>query len=337
MKSKIKLVPTATMSQVDWLEYRKQGIGASECGVVMGLSPYKSSLELFYDKIGEGLGFNIENLAMFLGKEQEHFIATLWEYWEKDKDTMIKNYRDGRKVRRCKRVNAYAHNPAYPWLFASLDREINQHGDRGNGTLELKTIGGYEADKWESGLPPVYVIQVQAQMLVCEMAYGEIAILKDNRDFMVLPFEFHESIAEGILAHTERFWKRVEEGRKIMTQTFEAKRTFNMRAVEELTAQLQSIEPEPDGSEAFNNFLKEKYRIAVPGERLGTIEELNEAQQHKEIANRIKELTETKQLHENRLKNVLRDGADKLDFGANGYVSWKSSNAGHRVFLNKTK
>lgn len=325
------------MSSADWLEYRKQGIGASEAGVIMGLSPYKSSLELFYDKIGEGLGYNVENIAMFLGKEQEQFIATLWEYWEKDKETMMENYRQDRKVRRCKRVNAYAHNPAFPWLFASLDREINRFGGRGNGTLELKTIGGYESDKWESGLPPVYVIQVQTQMLVCEMDYGEIAILRDNRDFSVLPFEFNESIAEGILAHTERFWKRVERGRVIMTQTFEAKRSFNMRAVEELSAQLQEVEPEPDGSEAFNNFLKEKYRIAIPGERLGTLEELQDAQMHKETANRIKELTEVKQLHENRLKNVLRDGADRLDFGANGFVSWKTSSAGHRVFLNKTK
>jgi hypothetical protein len=125
------------MSQEDWLRHRKQGIGASEVAVVLGLSPYKASIQLFYEKVGEDLGFSIENLSKFLGKEQEPFLATLWEYWDPQNpghDQMIANYRADRKIRRCKRVNAYAHNPAYPWLFVSLDREINQHVDH-NGDV----------------------------------------------------------------------------------------------------------------------------------------------------------------------------------------------------------
>lgn len=341
MKSNIRLVSTSEMSQEQWLQHRKQGIGASEVGVIMGLSPYKASIQLFYEKIGQELGYNTETLSAFLGKEQEQFIATLWEHWDPstpEQAAMIANYRAGNKVRRCKRVNAYAHNEKYPWLFVSLDREINQHDGKGNGALELKTIGGYEVDKWEAGLPPVYVVQVQTQMLVCEYEYGEIAILRDNRDFSVLPFEFNRSIAEGILETTQKFWGKVEQARIIATQHFEAQRNFNYKAVEELTAQLQTLEPEPDGSDAFNNFLKEKYKIALPGERQGTAQQLIDAEKHKDINARIKELTEQKQLHENRLKNDFgHEGCDRFDFGANGYVSWKADANGVRRFLNKTK
>lgn len=341
MKSIIRLVPTTNMSQEDWLRHRKHGIGASEVAVVLGLSPYKASIQLFYEKIGEDLGFNIENLSKFLGKEQEPFIATLWEYWDPKNpghEQMIVNYRAGRKIRRCKRVNAYAHNPKYPWLFVSLDREINQYDDRGNGALELKTIGGYEADKWEAGFPPGYVVQVQTQIEVCEYEFGESGILKDNRDFFVLPFERNQTIIDGILDATKKFWDKVEEGRKIITQRFEADRNFNRQSVDELTAQLQMLEPEPDGSDAFNAYLKEKYSIALPGERLGTPEQLADAVAHRETKDKIKVLEETKQLHENRLKNVLgQEQADCLDFGANGYVSWKANKNGVRMFLNKTK
>lgn len=343
MKANIRLVPTQDMTQEQWLQYRKQGIGASEVGVIMGLSPYKASIQLFYEKIGQELGYSVETLSRFLGKEQEPFIAQLWEYWEGDQAKMIENYRAGRKVRRCKRVNAYAHNSKYPWLFVSLDREINKFTSSDgknweNGALELKTIGGYEVDKWEAGIPPVYVVQVQTQMLVCEYDYGEIAILRDNRDFSVLPFEFSQSIADGILETTRNFWDRVEKARVILTQQFEARRNFNQKAVEELDAQLHTLEPEPDGSDAFNAFLKEKYHIALPGEQAGTPQQLADAQAHKEATARIKEVTETKQLHENRLKNDFgHQNCDRLDFGANGYVSWKADSNGVRRFLNKTK
>jgi predicted phage-related endonuclease len=183
---------------------------------------------------------------MFLGKEQEEFIATLWEFWDPNdpsQEIMIQNYRDGRQIRRCKRVNAYATNTKWPWLFVSLDREINKIGQLGNGALELKTIGGYSADKWESGIPPGHIVQVNIQMLVCEYEFGEMAILKDNRDFMVYPFEINRSICDSVLEKTHDFWERVTKARQLMTRRFEAERNFNYKAVQEINAELQTVEP----------------------------------------------------------------------------------------------
>lgn len=338
MKSKLILVDTKTMNQEDWLKYRKRGIGASEVGTIMGLNPYKSSIELFYEKIGEELGYNIENMARFLGKEQEPLIADMWQYWGGDVDSMIANYRAGKIVRRCQQVHAYVHNPDYPHLFVSLDRKINKHANRGEGALELKTIAGYESDKWEGGIPPSYVVQVQTQLLVCEFDYGEMAILKNGREFDVLPFERNETIIAAIIERTLEFWRRVELAREIITSRFEAQRSFNYAIVEQCNANLQAVEPEPDGSEAFNNFLKEKYRIALPGERQGTIVELEAAKAHRAAKDRIKEFEDQARLYENKLKNSIRDGCDRLDFGKEvGYVSWKTDSNGTRRFLNKVK
>lgn len=346
MKSKLKLISTADMTQEDWLKYRKRGLGASEIGTILGLNPYKCSAQLFYEKLGEDIGLNVENLAMFMGKEQESFIANLWQYWdpqEPEEGALIRNFRDKKIIRRCQRVNAYVHNPDFPWLFVSLDRKINKMKAPGNvysadeGALEIKTIAGYEADKWEAGIPPSHVVQVQTQLLVCEFNFGELAILKDGRNFEVLPFERNEGICQTIVTRTREFWDKIEEGRKVYTRIFEAKRNFNYKAVEELEEALTALEPAPDGSEAFAKYLKERYKIAEPGEQRGTDEQLPWAERHAAISKQIKELEEAKRLEENRLKNVLRDGASKIDFGPHGYVSWKEDSRGTRRFLNKLK
>ena len=117
---------------------------------------------------------------MFLGKQAEDKNAEMWEYWDGSVEGMIKNFYSGNKVRRCRRLNAYVQNPKYKWLFVSLDRVINKHTwkgvEFGEGTLELKNLSSYEADKWEGGIPLKHLLQVQTQMAVCEFDYGELAV-----------------------------------------------------------------------------------------------------------------------------------------------------------------
>lgn len=336
MKRELIATTTRGMSNDDWLRFRKRGIGASEVGAIMGLSPYTSKIELFYEKIGEGINYKVENIAMFNGKELESYVAKMWEYWAGTEESMIQNYRTGNKVRRMQRVNAYIQNPKWPWLFVSLDRKINK-GDKGKeGALEIKTIAGYESDKWAGGIPPSHIIQVQTQCGVCEFEFGELAALRDGRFFDVYEFDLMPHLWENIVDSTHDFWQKVEEGRKLLTQRYEAQTNFNMRAVEELTQQLHSIEPEPDGSEAFENFLKEKYRIANPGEREGTIIELEAAREHKTAKEKIKEYEAIAREKENYLKNQLKD-MTVLNFGGDGLVSWRADVNKSRRFNNRVK
>ena len=331
---------TAEMTPEQWLGFRKCGLGASEVGAVMGLSQYKSNVELFYDKIGQGLGFSVENIAMFMGTELEQFIANLWQFWDGTEAGMIENFRTQNKVRKMQRVNAYIQNPKFPWLFVSLDRKINKHIDedgkeRGNGALEIKTISGYEADKWEAGIPPSHVVQVQTQLMVTGWKYGELAVLKDGRFFDVFPFDKHAGVCRGIAKQTKSFWLRVESARKCLTQKFEAERNFNTKKVKEIEAELMRLEPEPDASDGLATFLKEKYRNAEPqSERMGTLEELEIARKHAQISTKIKKLGSDKQLVENSLKSKMRD-IERITFGNDGAVIWKNDSNGNRRFTNK--
>lgn len=327
------------MSREEWLAYRHTGIGASEVGCVLGLDDYTSSLELYYYKIGEVPKFDTESMASFMGKIDEPKIAKMWTYWDPenpDEPTMIKNFNAGRMMRKCQRVNAYVRNPEFPWLFVSLDRKINKYDSRGEATLELKTISGYEADKWEAGLPPKYITQVNTQMLVCGFSWGEMALLQDNRKFFVYPFELSDNIKQHIITRTHDFWQRVEKGRKLVNEKYHAMTQFNQRRVDECQHEIDAMAPEPDGTLAYANFLSERFQKPNKLERVGNDSELKMGLQLADVSSRIKELQETKYFYENSLKRSMAD-VQVLDFKQDGKIYWSITEGGRRMFRNKLK
>lgn len=327
--------PTENMTYQEWLQYRKSGIGASEVGAILGLSSYTSSIEVWYDKINPVATPKAENIYMFMGKELESFVAKMWEYWEGSEESMIENFRAGKKVRQCEEVKAYIVNTDYPQLFVSLDRKIVSTSPR-RPILEIKTISGYESNKWEGGVPPSYIMQVQQQMLVYMSQEAEKALFKDGRRLEVLPFEFNSGIGQTIDERTRDFWQTVVTGREIFNEIKIAEQEYNLRRVEKLTAELQALEPSPDGSEAYQEFLKEKYKIAKPGEISGTPAHFEAAIKHKDFKRRIKELEEYARKEENFLCRELGD-MQSMTFGDNGVVSWKATSKGYRRFYNGIK
>ena len=45
-------VETANLTEVEWLAWRRKGVGGSDVAAALGLSPYRTARELYYDKIG---------------------------------------------------------------------------------------------------------------------------------------------------------------------------------------------------------------------------------------------------------------------------------------------
>lgn len=336
MSAKIVHISTLPMSREEWLAYRHTGIGASEVGAILGLDDYTSSLELFYYKIGDIARFDIESMASFMGRESEDLIAKLWQYWDGSEESMIDNYRTGKIVRKCRRVNAFVRNMDYPWLYVNLDREIVRYDERGPGTLELKTISGLESDKWEGGLPPRYITQVQTQMLVKEWTWGEMAKMRDGRRFDVLPFDRRDGIVNHIVEKTKVFWDKVVEARKLVTEKYDAVIKYNYRRIDELQAQIDALAPEPDGTLAYAEFLSEKFNKGSYAERRGSAEEEDWAISLRKAVDHMKEIEEEKLLYENRLKKAMGDH-QVLEFGPSGKVYWNKTAQGNRIFRNKIK
>ena len=50
-----RLVSTRNLSKEDWLRYRKCGITGTDAGAILGLDPYRSAFQVYYDKISDAL------------------------------------------------------------------------------------------------------------------------------------------------------------------------------------------------------------------------------------------------------------------------------------------
>lgn len=343
-------VSTKGWTREQWLAYRMKGIGASEIGALLGLNDYKSAAHLFYEKLGETFQHVEPSLQMFLGTQSEPLLAKMWQYWDPNNptaDVMMQNFEDKRLMRKCKVVRAYVHHRDYPHLFVSLDREIVATGEPGKyalpvwkrGVLELKTIGYREADKWESGIPPSYIAQVNQGMLLTIFDNGEMPILKDNRDYFVYPFERSQPIIDSIIEASTDFWyKRVLPAREFKERELAYIDAGEENAAEDMRGEIQRLEPGPEGTTAYASFLKEKYQIAEPGVLKGDLELLNDAYQHRSMKDKVKQLEKDLLIHENRLKNFMgQKEGDQIDFGAAGSITWKNTAKGSRMFLNKVK
>lgn len=311
-----------------WDKYEFPCIGASEMGTVLGMNKWKSSVELFYEKIGIKDPWIEENAAMFWGKALEKEIAEKWQYWDGSVEGMIVNYAGELIIRKCRNVNFYIQNTDAPWIFVSLDRLINKQKNQPEGVLECKTIAGYYAQQWESGTPIEYIVQIMTQIGVCDLNYGELAILIDGREMQVLPFELKDSIFENIKFKSKIFFENVKKAiaYKILSVVCP-----NELMQKRYIAGIDSLSPDPDGSLSYESYLKERY-VDEGLEKKGDDLDLRFAQRHEKLRAYLKLLVEQARLCKNHLKGSLK-GYSSMNFGDldPGRVTWRSNRKGVRT------
>lgn len=73
------LVETAGLSEKEWLAYRRKGIGGSDVAALLGISPWRTARDLYYDKLNiAAVEDNEENwVALEMGHLLEPLIHLL--------------------------------------------------------------------------------------------------------------------------------------------------------------------------------------------------------------------------------------------------------------------
>ena len=321
-----KIVNIDKESQLDdWLAFRYNGIGGSEIGTMMGVNPWKSAVELYYQKIGDFDPKVDYNTPMFMGNVLEPVVADLFEYWD-DGDNLIHNYAAGIKQRKLYEIQGYVLNDKYPNMFFSPDRLVHTKPVKRKDTLihknidhivEIKTISNWSAKQWESGLPPSYYLQLQTYLMGLDVEDGYMVSLKDGRDLEVVYIERSREVGDMIWETFQDFWSRVEAGRLAI----------------ENGEDIHEYAPDADGTQSLEKFLSVKFKNPEENTIHATEEVIQWASEHCALVEEGKNIESQIREKSNKIKTYMKDFTI-LDLAKNGRVTWRPNSKGSRIFRN---
>jgi len=180
------------------LEARKKGLGGSDIAVILGLSPWKSATELYYEKRGELEPPDLsDNELIHFGNVLEGVVAD--EY----------SRRNDVKVERRNKMMA---SKEHPFMLANIDRKVV--GEKKG--LECKTADRFTMHKWgEQGsddIPDYYRTQVEHYMIVTGYPVWDLAVLIGGNTYRDYHVEQDQELSEMIVEQCAKFWERVQTG-----------------------------------------------------------------------------------------------------------------------------
>lgn len=177
--------------RIEFLRPRLDGIGGSDIGAILGVSPFKSAVDVYLSKVD----------PEYKSEEKEIF------YWGHVLENPIIDRFERDNEVEVQRSPVIERHREHKWMLANVDGIINTVKP---GVLEVKTVSAFGGKDWGATdtdeVPLSYVAQVAWYMAVLDYDYAKIAALFGGNDYR----EFHidrDPELEGILIDKGReFW-----------------------------------------------------------------------------------------------------------------------------------
>lgn len=186
------------LTNEEWLQMRRKGIGGSDCAAIMGVSPWRTAKELYWDKTGQKDVVQEEEnwVAKEVGHRLEELVAQIFR-----KRTGFEPYV----------VRKMFFHPKYPWMLADIDAFVQLP----NGKIyivEIKTCSINALDKWgeknSNTIPYHYELQGRHYMAVTNTDGVIFILLAGNTEdgFRMRTLERDMQIEEDIIEAEADFW-----------------------------------------------------------------------------------------------------------------------------------
>ena len=183
---------------------RPIGIGGTDIGAILGLSPYKTPLELWSELVSGDSPPHRDLLHLRYGQHTESFVA--------------------REYERVSQMFTVKHEPTlfhktHGYMFGHIDRFVLDTPDTpavvdsvitAQSVLECKTSSAFSKNDWgEPGtdqVPPLYLVQCAWYLAITECERADLAVLIGNSDFRVYTIERDLELEGLLLSHAQHFW-----------------------------------------------------------------------------------------------------------------------------------
>lgn len=195
----------------EWLQERRKGLGASDSGVILGVNPWKTNIDLWAEKTGLKEPEDISDKPQVkYGHDAEPHIRSLFAL---DHPELKVTYESPYKIIR---------SDTFPFIFCTPDGEITTSDGR-KGGLEIKTteiMNARQWAEWKDRIPDTYYCQVIHQMIAAQWEFVYLVAQikwttkegekrKDTREYVINRDECIDDIWY-VQDQLIKFWKCVE-------------------------------------------------------------------------------------------------------------------------------
>ena len=222
------------LNNQDFAQFRAKSLGGSDIAAILGLSPYRTAVDVWMEKTGKQIN-GADSLPLRFGSFAEEFVA---QEYERQTQLTLLNY-------------PYAiRHPEHDYLGGHIDRFVTQASgqelstveatDPGllkaleitrlenklmtighhkiNRLLECKTANPFRQQDWgEIGtdqVPLPYLCQCLWYMAITQIDQTDLAVLFGNSDFRIYQIHRDLQIEQTLLEKAVHFW-----GQYVLTDT----------------------------------------------------------------------------------------------------------------------
>ena len=174
---------------------RSKYLGGSDIGAILGLSRFRSPLQVWMEKTGKEVK-TLDSLPLRFGSFAESFVAS--EYSRSTGFDLIHD------------ESIYVH-PEYSFMSAHIDRFVLENDSPSpSRILECKTANPFSAGDWgEVGsdqVPLTYLCQCIWYMAITNINRVDLAVLFGNSDFRIYEISRDQELESTILQKASFFW-----------------------------------------------------------------------------------------------------------------------------------
>lgn len=198
----------------EWLKNRTVGIGGSDAAAILGLSPFKTNVDLWLEKTGKKEPEDISNdEKVKYGHEAEDPLRKLFMLDHPEYELFHDEF-------------MVLQSNKYPFMQASLDGELTEINTGKKGIYEGKTteiMNKQMFDEWKNGIPNHYYTQCLHYLIVtgydfvwlrAELKFVWNQNRKEIRDYYFTKQEVIEDM-KYLFKNELKFWKKnIMEGVK---------------------------------------------------------------------------------------------------------------------------
>lgn len=174
-----------SQNTLEWIEWRKNKIGASDCASILGISPWRNAYQLWEEKVGLKESFS-SNYKMQRGIQLEPIARNFF------------NKKMGLNLQ----PKVFVHLK-HDWMIASLDGV----SEDGSIAVEIKCNGPKtHSEAVEGKVPDYYYCQLQHQMEVLNInRIYYLSYVENEENSVILNIEKDDKIIEKIIEKEKEF------------------------------------------------------------------------------------------------------------------------------------